>query len=163
MDEGLSRGDVDHDFRNFEMRAITGSAAAAKGMALFPRRIGGRYAMLGRQDNENIWLLYSDTLLHWDGGERLLRLAAAWEAVQIGHCGPPIELDGGWLVLTPGVGVIRTCSIGACLLDKTDPGRFLARSREPILAADADERSGYVPNVVYSCGGLAQEPTLLLP
>ena len=151
------------DFRSFELQPMTGSAAAAKGMALFPRRINGRYAMLGRQDSENVWLLYSDDLLHWDGGERLLGPAAPWEAVQIGNCGAPIELDEGWLVLTHGVGAVRTYSIGACLLDKADPSRVLARSREPILVASPEQRNGYVPNVVYSCGGLVQDRTLLLP
>ena len=161
--EGRSELLTTTDFREFELRPLTGSAAAAKGMALFPRRIDGRYAMLGRQDNENIWLLYSDDLGDWDGGARLLGPAAPWEAVQIGNCGSPIELDEGWLVLTHGVGAVRTYSIGACLLDKADPSRVLARSREPILQAGADERNGYVPNVVYSCGGLVHDRTLLLP
>ena len=151
------------DFRDMSMRTLTGSAAAAKGMALFPRRVDGRYAMLARQDNENIWLLFSDDLLHWDGGERLLRPAAAWEAVQIGNCGPPIELDEGWLVLTHGVGAVRTYSIGACLLDKADPRKVLARTPHPLLEPGATERNGYVPNVVYSCGGLIRDRTLLLP
>lgn len=151
------------DFRTFELQPMTGSAAAAKGMALFPRRIDGRYAMLGRPDSENIWLHYSDDLLRWDGGERLLRPAAPWEAVQIGNCGAPIEIDEGWLVLTHGVGAVRTYSIGACLLDKANPAKVLARSREPVLTASPEQRNGYVPNVVYSCGGMVHERTLLLP
>ena len=151
------------DFKTFGMRTLTGSAAAAKGMALFPRMIDGRYAMLGRQDNENIWLLFSDDLTHWDGGERLLRPAAAWEAVQIGNCGPPIELDEGWLMLTHGVGAVRTYAIGAALLDKADPRKVLARTPLPLIEPGATERNGYVPNVVYSCGGLVGDRTLLLP
>lgn len=151
------------DFRSFEMRALAGSAASAKGMALFPRRIDGRYAMLGRQDSENIWLHLSDDLLTWEGGHPLIGPLYPWETVQMGNCGPPIELDEGWLVLTHGVGTVRNYSVGAALLDLDDPSRVLARTPEPILMPEAGERDGYVPNVVYSCGGIVHERTLLLP
>jgi len=151
------------DFRTFEMRAMRGSAAATKGMALFPRRIGGRYAMLSRQDNENVWLLFSDDLYHWDGGEKLLCPKYFWEFVQIGNCGSPIEIEEGWLVLTHGVGSARNYCIGACLLDKDDPSKVLGRMTLPLVHPSAKERDGYVPNVVYSCGAMVHDRTLLLP
>lgn len=151
------------DFRTFEMRSMSGSATAAKGMALFPRKIDGQYVMLGRQDNENLWLLYSDDLLTWEGGIKLLSPQASWEMVQIGNCGSPIEIDEGWLVLTHGVGTVRNYCMGAALLDKRDPSKVLARTSAPILEPSAQERNGYVPNVVYSCGGLVHDRMLLLP
>jgi predicted GH43/DUF377 family glycosyl hydrolase len=151
------------DFRTFEMRPLKGSAATAKGMALFPRRIGGRYAMLGRQDNENVWLLYSDDLYTWDGGTKIIEPEYFWEFFQIGNCGSPIEIDEGWLVLTHGVGSVRNYCIGACLLDRDDPSIILKRMSLPLVHPSPKERDGYVPNVVYSCGGLVHDRTLLLP
>ncbi|WP_375402759.1 glycoside hydrolase family 130 protein [uncultured Sphingomonas sp.] len=151
------------DFRTFEMRALTGDSAGGKGMALFPRRVGGRYAMLGRQDNKNIWLLGSDDILDWNGGAKLVEPRYPWEFVQMGNCGSPIELDEGWLVLTHGVGTVRNYCIGACLLDKDDPSKLLARTPRPVLAPSPEQRDGYVPNVVYSCGALAVGGDLLLP
>ncbi len=150
-------------FKTFEMRPLTGSAAAAKGMALFPRKIGGRFFTLGRQDNESIWLLDSETLYHWDGGAKLVSPRFPWEFVQMGNCGSPIEIDEGWLVLTHGVGMVRNYCMGACLLDKDDPSKLLARTAEPILRPSPQERDGYVPNVVYSCGAMVHERTLLMP
>lgn len=151
------------DFSTFEMRTLTGDASGGKGMALFPRRIDGRFAMLGRQDNKNIWLLSSDDILRWDGGAKLIEPRYPWEFVQMGNCGSPIELDEGWLVLTHGVGTVRNYCVGACLLDKRDPFKLLARTPRPILAPSLKERDGYVPNVVYSCGALAVGRNLLLP
>ena len=119
--------------------------------------------MLWNGNNENIWLHRSNDLLYWEGGDKLLAPAAAWEAVQIGNCGPPIELDEGWLVLTHGVGAVRTYGIGACLLDRDDPGKVLARTREPILTPQDCGGDGYVPNVVYSCGALVRGRDILLP
>lgn len=150
-------------FRAFVMREMSGDAAAAKGIALFPRRIGGRYAALSRQDNENVWLVYSDSLTHWQGGERILAPKHFWEFVQIGNCGSPILIDEGWLVLTHGVGEVRNYCIGACLLDRDDPSKVLARMALPLVHPSPKERDGYVPNVVYSCGGMVHERTLLLP
>jgi predicted GH43/DUF377 family glycosyl hydrolase len=150
-------------FRNFEMHPLAGSAAAEKGMALFPRKIDGRFAMLGRQDSESIWLLASDSLYSWDGGIKVVRPRFPWEFVQLGNCGSPIEIDEGWLVLTHGVGMARNYCMGACLLDKADPSKLLARTREPILRPSPHERDGYVPNVVYSCGSIVHDRTLLLP
>jgi predicted GH43/DUF377 family glycosyl hydrolase len=151
------------DFASFQMRALTGDVASAKGMAIFPRRIDGRYVTLGRQDNKNIWLNVSDDLLHWDGGAKLIEPRFPWEFVQMGNCGSPIEIDEGWLVLTHGVGTVRNYCIGACLLDKQDPSKLLARTPRPVLAPSPHERDGYVPNVVYSCGALVQQRTMLLP
>jgi predicted GH43/DUF377 family glycosyl hydrolase len=149
--------------RDFEMRELTGSAAASKGMALFPRRVDGHYVMLGRQDNENIWLLRSDNLYSWDGGEKLICPKFSWDLCQMGNCGSPIEIDEGWLVITHGVGLVRNYSMGAALLDKDDPSKVLARTPEPILRPSPKERDGYVPNVVYSCGAMVHDRTLLLP
>jgi predicted GH43/DUF377 family glycosyl hydrolase len=151
------------DFRTFEMRPLKGSAARAKGMALFPRRIGGRYAMLARHDNENVWLLFSDDLHSWDGGEKIVEPKYFWEFFQIGNCGSPIEIEEGWLVLTHGVGSVRNYCIGACLLDRDDPSIVLKRMALPLVHPSPKERDGYVPNVVYSCGGLVHDRTLLLP
>jgi predicted GH43/DUF377 family glycosyl hydrolase len=151
------------DFKSFEMRALSGEVASAKGMALFPRRIDGRYVTLGRQDNRNIWLNVSDDLLHWDSGVRLVEPRYPWEFMQMGNCGSPLEIDEGWLVLTHGVGTVRNYCVGACLLDKRDPSKLLARTPRPVLAPSPHERDGYVPNVVYSCGALLGDRTLLLP
>jgi predicted GH43/DUF377 family glycosyl hydrolase len=151
------------DFKSFEMRALTGEVASAKGMALFPRRLNGRYVTLGRQDNKNIWLNASDDLLHWESGAKLIEPRYPWEFVQMGNCGSPLEIDEGWLVLTHGVGTVRNYCIGACLLDKHDPSKLLARTPRPILAPSPHERDGYVPNVVYTCGALLGGRTLLLP
>ena len=146
-----------------ELRAMTGAVADTKGMALFPRKIGGRYMMLSRQDSENIWLVGSDSLTHWEGGDVIIRPRFFWEYAQMGNCGPPIEIDEGWLVLTHGVGSVRNYCIGAVLLDRDDPTRILGRRTLPLVHPSPKERDGYVPNVVYSCGGMVHDRTLLLP
>ena len=151
------------DFREFELVPMTGSAARNKGMGLFPRRIGGQYMTIGRQDGENLFLIKSDSITHWDEGEKLLVPHFPWELVQIGNCGPPIELDEGWLLLTHGVGAMRKYSIGAVLLDKDDPSKVLGRTVRPLLMAAEHDREGYVPNVVYSCGGIRHGKTLFIP
>ena len=151
------------DFISFRMSPLRGAAAQNKGMALFPRRIDGKYAMIGRQDNENLYLLYSSDLYAWDGGLAILKPRFAWEFVQIGNCGSPIELDEGWLLLTHGVGPVRRYSIGAVLLDKEDPSKILARSREPLVRPEPSEREGYVPNVVYTCGAMRHNDQIILP
>nr|WP_317892705.1 glycoside hydrolase family 130 protein [uncultured Sphingomonas sp.] len=151
------------DFRAFDLVPMTGSAARNKGMGLFPRKVNGKYMMIGRQDGENLFLIESDTLTHWDEGQLLLTPEYPWELVQIGNCGPPIELDEGWLVLTHGVGAMRKYAIGAVLLDKHDPSKVIGRTREPILAAADEDREGYVPNVVYSCGALRHGDKLFIP
>jgi len=151
------------DFRSFRMTPLAGSAARNKGMALFPRRINGRYAMIGRQDNENLYLIYSDDLYTWEGGHSILQPEYPWEFVQIGNCGSPIELDHCWLLLTHGVGAVRKYAIGAVLLDKNDPSKVLARSREPLIRPEPIEREGYVPNVVYTCGAMRHGDQIILP
>jgi predicted GH43/DUF377 family glycosyl hydrolase len=151
------------DFRSFRMTPLGGSAARNKGMALFPRKIGGRYAMIGRQDNENLYLIYSDDLHTWNGGQCILQPEYPWEFFQIGTCGSPIELDDCWLLLTHGVGPVRKYSIGAVLLDKKDPSKVLARSREPLVRPEPTEREGYVPNVVYTCGAMRHRNQIILP
>jgi len=151
------------DFMSFRMSPLRGNAARNKGMALFPRKINGKYAMIARQDNENLYLIYSDDLYTWDGGQAVLKPEFPWEFVQIGNCGSPIELDEGWLLLTHGVGPVRKYSIGAALLDKNDPSKVLARSREPLLRPEPSEREGYVPNVVYTCGAMRHNDQIILP
>ena len=151
------------DFMSFRLTPLRGAAARNKGMALFPRKIGGKYAMIARQDNENLSLVYSDDLYSWDRGVIILRPQFPWEFVQIGNCGSPIELDEGWLLLTHGVGPVRKYSIGAVLLDKADPSKVLARVREPIVRPEPSEREGYVPNVVYTCGAMRHNNQIILP
>jgi predicted GH43/DUF377 family glycosyl hydrolase len=151
------------DFATFRMSPLRGDAARNKGMALFPRKIGGKYAMIARQDNESLYLLYSDDLYRWDGGEAILKPLFPWEFVQIGNCGSPIELDEGWLLLTHGVGPVRRYSIGAVLLDKQNPAKILARTREPLVRPEPSDREGYVPNVVYTCGGMRYNERVILP
>jgi predicted GH43/DUF377 family glycosyl hydrolase len=151
------------DFLSFRMTPLRGAAAQNKGMALFPRSLNGRFAMIGRQDNENLYLIYSDDLYCWEGGSAILKPRFPWEFVQIGNCGSPIELDEGWLLLTHGVGPVRRYSIGAVLLDKADPSKVLARSREPLVRPEPSQREGYVPNVVYTCGALRHHDQIVLP
>ena len=152
------------DFLSFRLTPLAGAASYNKGMALFPHKLDGKYAMIARQDNENLYLIYSDDLYRWEGGgHALLKPQFPWEFVQIGNCGSPIELDEGWLLLTHGVGPVRKYSIGAALLDKRDPSKVLARSREPLLRPAPSEREGYVPNVVYTCGAMRHNDLLILP
>jgi predicted GH43/DUF377 family glycosyl hydrolase len=151
------------DFVSFRLSTLKGNAARNKGMALFPRKIEGRYAMIARQDNENLYLIFSDDLHTWDGGQPILKPRYPWEFVQIGNCGSPIELDVGWLLLTHGVGPLRKYSIGAALLDKKDPSKVLGRLREPLLRPDPSEREGYVPNVVYTCGAMRHRDKIIFP
>ncbi|MBP1847511.1 putative GH43/DUF377 family glycosyl hydrolase [Rhizobium petrolearium] len=151
------------DFISFRMTPLKGTAARNKGMALFPRKIDDRYAMIGRQDNENLYLIYSDDLYTWDEGQLILRPKFPWEFVQMGNCGSPIELDEGWLLLTHGVGPVRRYAIGAALLDKKDPSKVLARSKEPLVRPEPSEREGYVPNVVYTCGAMRHNDQIVLP
>ena len=151
------------DFREFALAPITGAAAVNKGMALFPRKIGGEYMMIGRQDGKNLYLLRSDRIDHWEGGELLIEPRYPWEFVQIGNCGAPIELDQGWLVLTHGVGAMRKYSIGAVLLDKDNPAQVLGRTAVPILSAADEDREGYVPNVVYTCGAIRVGNDIFMP
>ncbi len=151
------------DFLRFRFITLNGPAARNKGMALFPRKINGRYAMLSRQDNESLHLMFSDNIHFWNERQMLLRPTFPWELVQLGNCGSPIETDAGWLVLSHGVGPVRKYCISAFLLDREDPGKVIGRLRDPLLQPNADEREGYVPNVVYTCGALLHEGRLIIP
>jgi predicted GH43/DUF377 family glycosyl hydrolase len=151
------------DFLHFKVNTLNGPAVQSKDMALFPRRIGGYYAMLSRQDNENIHLMFSDNVHFWYESEPIVRPTYPWEYVQLGTCGPPIETEAGWLVLTHGVGAVRKYCIGAILLDRNDPARVLGRLREPLIEPYGNERQGYVPNVVYTCGALKHNGSLVIP
>ncbi len=151
------------NFLHFKISSLIGSEVKNKGMALFPRKINGQYAMLSRQDNENIFLMYSDQLYSWNRKELIIEPKYSWEFVQLGNCGSPIETDEGWLVISHSVGAIRKYTIGAFLLDKNDPSKMIGRLNKPVLAANKKEREGYVPNVVYSCGGIVNNGELIIP
>jgi len=151
------------DFLQFKMHTLNGPAVANKGMALFPRKINGHYAMLGRQDGEHLFLMYTDMLHFWHTKELIIKPTHPWEYVQMGNCGSPIETDAGWLVLTHGVGAMRKYCIGAMLLDLNDPSKILARLHEPLITPNEVEREGYVPNVVYTCGAIVHQDHLVIP
>jgi predicted GH43/DUF377 family glycosyl hydrolase len=151
------------DFLHFKFITLNGSAVQNKGMALFPRKIAGRYAMLSRQDKENIYIMFSDHLHFWHTAQLLLEPKYPWEFIQLGNCGSPIETEAGWLVLSHGVGAMRKYCIGAFLLDRDDPTRVIGRLREPLITPNENEREGYVPNVVYSCGSLVHGRQLIIP
>ena len=151
------------DFLHFHIRTLNGSAVQNKGMTLFPRGIAGRYAMLSRQDDENLLIMFSNNPHYWSDPQIILRPSEMWESVKIGNCGSPIETEAGWLVITHGVGPMRTYSISAALLDLDDPTKVTGRLHEPLLVPDGSEREGYVPNVVYSCGSLIHGDELILP
>ena len=151
------------DFLLFRFTTLNGPAAENKGMALFPRKIKGLFAMLSRQDNENIYLMYSDNVHFWYESTVLLKPVFPWELIQLGNCGSPIETDAGWLVLSHGVGPMRKYCIGAFLLDRDDPSKVIGRLREPLLKPNEREREGYVPNVVYTCGALLHNGELIIP
>lgn len=151
------------DFLSFKVRTLNGEAVKNKGMALFPRKVHGKYAMISRLDNENIYLMFSDQIQFWREAELIARPTHPWEYYQIGNCGSPIETDAGWLLITHGVGAMRRYAIGAMLLDRDDPSRVLGRTVEPILVPMENEREGYVPNVVYSCGSMIHAGQLMLP
>lgn len=152
-----------HDFNEFKVSTLNGPAAKNKGMALFPRKIQGMYMMLGRQDNESLYIMTSDNPYFWYDYQPLIKPTYPWELMQIGNCGSPIELDEGWLVLTHGVGPVRTYSLGAVLLDKENPWKVIGRLENPLLEPTKEERFGYVPNVLYSCGSMLIDRTIVLP
>jgi predicted GH43/DUF377 family glycosyl hydrolase len=151
------------DFVSFHSSPLVGFGARNKGLAIFPRRINGRFAALSRYDRESNALAFSDDLSHWDDASTIQLPNRTWEIVQLGNCGAPIELESGWLVITHGVGPMRTYGIGAVLLDLDDPTKVIAQLDEPLLVPADDERDGYVPNVVYSCGSLLHNGTIYLP
>ena len=151
------------DFLHFKFTTLNGPAVQDKGMALFPRKIKGLYAMLSRQDGENIYVMFSDHLHFWNNAQLVLKPEFPWEFIQLGNCGSPIETDAGWLVLSHGVGPMRKYCIGAFLLDRDDPTKLIGRLHEPLIEPNEDEREGYVPNVVYSCGALLHGRQLIIP
>ena len=151
------------DFLRFKISTLNGPEVRNKGFALFPRKIDGHYAMLSRQDNENIFIMYSDMLNFWYTKELILKPTYPWEYIQLGNCGSPIETEAGWLVLSHGVGPMRKYSMGAFLLDLEDPTKVIGRLSEPLLAPNENEREGYVPNVVYSCGSVLHGRELIIP
>jgi len=151
------------DFLHFKFSTLNGPAVSNKGMALFPRKINGKYVMLSRQDDENILIMSSPKLLYWADAKILVSPAQPWEFIKLGNCGSPIETEAGWLVLSHGVGAMRKYCLGAFLLDLNDPARVIGRLREPLLVPNEYEREGYVPNVVYSCGSLLHGRMLIIP
>jgi len=151
------------DFRTFDMSPVGGDAAIGKGLALFPRQVGGRYVALSRSDRETNEVAYSDDLRCWNKAEVIQIPEQPWEILQLGNCGSPIETEAGWLVLTHGVGAMRTYSIGAILLDLDEPHRVIAVATEPLIRPDGHRNGGYVANVVYSCGGFAHGDRLVIP
>jgi predicted GH43/DUF377 family glycosyl hydrolase len=151
------------DFLRFKFITLNGPAVENKGMALFPRKIKGLYAMLGRQDAENIYVMFSDHLHFWNSMQLIVEPKFPWEFIQLGNCGSPIETAAGWLVISHGVGPMRKYCIGAFLLDRDDPTKVIGRLPEPLIKPNANERDGYVPNVVYSCGSLVHGGQLVIP
>jgi predicted GH43/DUF377 family glycosyl hydrolase len=151
------------DFSSFRVRALSGAAIADKGMALFPEKLNGKYVMISRQGGEKINIMFSDSLYRWDNYQALMEPKYTWELIQLGNCGSPIKTDKGWLLLTHGVGIMRTYVISAILLDLKDPTKIIGRLDQPFIEADDLEREGYVPNVVYTCGLLKHGDLLLIP
>ena len=151
------------DFAAFETHPISGSAAHGKGMAIFPRKIGGQYFAMSRSDHESNSIAVSEHLQHWNQSVPVMTPVRPWELIQLGNCGSPIETEAGWVLLTHGVGPMRTYSISASLLDLNDPMRVLGNLAEPLIAPHPEQRDGYVPNVVYSCGGMLHGKQLVLP
>jgi len=151
------------DFLHFKISTLNGSAVQNKGLALFPRKINSNFAMLSRQDNENIYIMFSKHIHFWHTKQILLKPTFPWEFVQLGNCGSPIETEAGWIVLSHGVGPMRKYVISVFLLDLKDPTRVIGRLKEPLITPNENEREGYVPNVVYSCGGLIHNRELIIP
>jgi predicted GH43/DUF377 family glycosyl hydrolase len=151
------------DFRHFKINTLNGPCVQNKGMALFPRKVGGQFVMVSRLDGENIFLLRSDNIHFWREATLVYEPRRPWEFVQVGNCGSPIETDEGWILLTHGVGPMRQYWLGALLLDLEDPSQVIGELAEPLLVPNEDERDGYVPNVVYSCGALRHGDTLIVP
>lgn len=151
------------DFTRFRLTPFRGAASQHKGLALFPRKINGRYAAVGRLDHESLYYMETDDKTVWNYGDRIMKPEAPWELIQMGNCGSPIELEEGWLVLTHGVGAMRRYSLAAALLDKENPRKVLARSTIPLLSPSEETREGYVPNVVYTCGGMRCGQWIFIP
>ncbi len=151
------------DFLHFKVRSLNGTEVKNKGMSLFPKKINGKYAMLSRQDNENIYLMYSESLYSWDKKELIAEPKHPYEFVQLGNCGSPIETEEGWLVISHSVGAMRKYTMSAYLFAKENPSLLIGSLNKPLLSPDKNEREGYVPNVVYSCGGIVNNGELIIP
>jgi predicted GH43/DUF377 family glycosyl hydrolase len=151
------------DFYNFRVMPLHGIGAQNKNLALFPKKINGQYAMLARIDGVNNYIMYSDRVTQWNNPVLLQEPRYTWEFTQIGNCGSPLWTQEGWLVITHGVGTMRSYCIGASLFDLDDPTKEIGRLKEPLLSPLEDEREGYVPNVVYSCGAIIHNNSLILP
>jgi predicted GH43/DUF377 family glycosyl hydrolase len=151
------------DFNVFKVRTLYGAAVSDKGMALFPEKVKGKYVMVSRQGGEKINIMFSDDLYRWDNFQLLMEPHFTWELVQLGNCGSPIKTEKGWLLLTHGVGAMRTYVISAILLDLNDPSKVIGRLNSPLIEADELEREGYVPNVVYTCGFMRHQNLLIIP
>ena len=151
------------DFRHFKIMTLNGKCVQNKGMALFPRKINGEYHMLSRLDGEDLYLMNSQNPHFWNQARRLTWKRQPWEFIQVGNCGSPLETEEGWLLLTHGVGAMRRYCIGATLLDLEDPSRVIGTLKEPLIMPTEEERNGYVPNVVYSCGGMIHHDELIIP
>jgi len=151
------------DFLNFKMITLNGNAVKDKGMALFPQKIDGKYMMISRVDGEKMYIMSTDNIHFWHEAKLLREPAMPWEFIQIGNCGSPVEIEEGWILLTHGVGPMRKYCIGALLLDLKDPSKIIGYMPEPILSPNEDEREGYVPNVVYTCGAIVHQEELIIP
>jgi len=151
------------DFVTFRIKTLNGRAVQNKGMALFPRKINGKYMMISRQDGENMFIMSSDNIAFWHEATLLREPTYPWEFIQIGNCGSPLETEAGWILLTHGVGAMRKYCIGACLLDLDDPSKVIGHLPEPLLCPTEDEREGYVPNVLYTCGAIIHNDELVIP
>ncbi|TFG89867.1 MAG: glycosidase [Syntrophobacterales bacterium] len=151
------------DFVTFRIKTLNGRAVQNKGMALFPRKINGKYMMISRQDGENMFIMSSDNIEFWHEATLLREPTYPWEFIQIGNCGSPLETEAGWILLTHGVGAMRKYCIGACLLDLDDPSKVIGHLPEPLLCPTEDEREGYVPNVLYTCGAIINNDELVIP
>ncbi len=151
------------DFVHFKARSMYGAAVSDKGMALFPEKINGKYAMIGRQGGENITIMYSDDLFIWDDYKIIMKPQDTWGYVQLGNSGSPLKTKHGWLLITHVVGPMRKYVLGVILLDLEDPSKIIKKLNKPLLSPNEEEREGYVPNVVYSCGSMVHEGNLILP
>lgn len=151
------------DFISFRIRSLYGKAVNDKGMALFPEKVNGKFVKCSRQGSELLSIMFSDDLYTWENYQLLKEPEFEWEFVQIGNCGSPVKTDKGWLLLTHGVGPMRKYVISAILLDLKDPSKVIGRLSQPMITADEEEREGYVPNVVYTCGMLQHGKLLIIP
>jgi predicted GH43/DUF377 family glycosyl hydrolase len=151
------------DFKSFSIQKLMDGSFSHKGVALFPRKVDDKYLMTSRQDGENLYIMYSDDILKWDKAYKIMEPKEPWEFIQLGNCGSPLEIEQGWILITHGVGPMRKYVLSACLLDKNDPSKIIAKLDQPLLSPLESERNGYVPNVVYSCGAMLYKNEIYIP